>query len=83
MKGLQLTANNADQCSLIFKHEDFSYAASLDINFQMFMPIHIAAFKIPSHQPRVNWKSLVPSYKYDTYSPNRFISVTQKNSLKY
>lgn len=72
MKDLQLSVNNVDQCSSIFNHKDFSHAASLDLNFQTYTPIHTADLKIPSHQPCVNWKFLVPSYRFDTLSPNPF-----------
>lgn len=54
MKGLQLSVNDIDQCSSIFNHKDFSYAAFFDLNFQMYTPIHTADFEIPSQQPSVN-----------------------------
>lgn len=54
MKGLQLLVNNVDQCSSIFNDKDFSYTASLDLNFQTYTPIHTADLKTPSHQPCVN-----------------------------
>jgi len=63
MQGLQLSVNNVDQCSSIFNHNNFPYAVSLDLNFLTYTPIHTADLKIPSHQPYINRKSLVPSYK--------------------
>lgn len=49
MKDLEFSVNNVDQCFSNFNHKDFSHAASLDLNFQPYTPIHTADFKVPSH----------------------------------